>query len=362
MANSCWTSPEITSPATVWEQTRTLNFEVTDYLQLDGMGVGEFISSPVAEVGGYEWNIKFYPDGDDEDCDGHASAFVRCYRQATDPDVTAKLTLSILEKRSQVNVASFDALMCIFSPCDFLTWGHQKFVDKSKLESLSQLGDGCFTIRCVLAVITDEPPSRGLSRELPSQLSSQFESMLEDGRGADVTFRVGSHKFLGHRCVLAARSPVFRAQFYGPMAEKDKPRVKVVDVEPAIFQMMLRYIYADTLPPPPAEGYSVAVMQHLMVAADMYGLERLKLMCEDELCNIMDAATVMSTYVLASQHRCNRLKDECVEFMSSKEMLAAILETNQHFFMTRRRPLSLEGDHEEEEVDHSRKFKRTRTK
>nr|XP_020165427.1 BTB/POZ and MATH domain-containing protein 3-like [Aegilops tauschii subsp. strangulata] len=264
MANSIWTSPEITSPATVWEQTRTLNFEVTDYLQLDGMGVGESISSPVVQVGGYQWKIKFYPDGIDEDCDGHASALVRCYSQDTDPNVTAKFKLSILEKRSQVNVSSFDAPMCIFSPCDFPTWGYQKFVDKSKLESLSQLGDGCFTIRCVLTVVTDEPPSRGLSRELPSQLSSQLESMLEDGRGADVTFRVGSHKFLGHRCVLAARSPVFSAQFYGPMAEKDKPRVKVVDVEPAIFQMMLRYIYTDSMPPPPppAEGYSVAVMQH----------------------------------------------------------------------------------------------------
>ncbi|XP_044320615.1 BTB/POZ and MATH domain-containing protein 3 [Triticum aestivum] len=242
MANSSWTSPEITSPATVWEQTRTLNFEVTDYLQLDGMGVGEFISSPLVEVGGYKWKIKFYPDGIDEDCDGHASAFLRCYSQDTDPDVIAKVTLSILEKRSQVNVASFDKLKCVFSRCDFPAWGHQEFVDKSKLESLSELGDGCFTIRCVLTVVTDEPPSRGLSRELPSQLCSQLESMLEDGRGTDVTFRVGSHKFRGHRCVLAAQSPVFRAQFYGPMAEKDKPRVKVVGVEPAIFQMMLRYI------------------------------------------------------------------------------------------------------------------------
>uniref|UniRef100_A0A453D0Q8 BPM/SPOP BACK domain-containing protein n=1 Tax=Aegilops tauschii subsp. strangulata TaxID=200361 RepID=A0A453D0Q8_AEGTS len=98
-----------------------------------------------------------------------------------------------------------------------------------------------------------------------------------------------------------------------------------------------------------------------MVAADMYGLERLKLMCEDELCNIMDASTVMSTYALASQHRCNRLKDECVEFMSSKEVLAAILETSERF-MPRCRPLPLEGDHEEEEVDQCKKFKRTRTK
>ncbi|KAM3389974.1 hypothetical protein ACQJBY_011872 [Aegilops geniculata] len=368
MANSSSTSPEITSRCvTVREHTGTLNLEVTHYLGLDGIGVGESITSPVLEVCGYRWKIYFYPDGIETTYHGYASAFVHCYSDSKDTDVTAKFTLSILEKRSQANLASFDALKRVFSPRDFHLWGHHYFVDKAKLESLSQLGDGCFTVRCVLTVVTDtdESPSLQLPT-VPSQLFSQLESMLEGGRGADVTFLVGSQEFRGHRSFLAARSPVFGAQFYGPMADKDDmPRVKVIDVEPDIFQMMLHYIYKDSLPLPPADdegGYSVAAMQHLMVAADIYGLERLKLMCEDELCKTMDAATVMSTYALANQHHCSRLKDACVEFiMSSKEVLAAILETNQHFFMTRCRPLPLEGDHEEEDVDHSRKFKRTRT-
>ncbi|XBI95016.1 hypothetical protein VPH35_031561 [Triticum aestivum] len=323
---------------------------------------GESVTSPVLEVGGYRWKIYFYPDGIETTYHGYASAFVHCYSDTKATDATAKFTLSILEKRSQANVASFDAVKRVFSPRDFQLWGHHYFVDKAKLESLSQLGDGCFTIRCVLTVVTDTDESPPL--QLPT-VPSQLESMLEEGRGADVTFLVGSQEFRGHRSFLAARSPVLGAQFYGPMAEKDDmPRVKVIDVEPDIFQMMLHYIYKDSLPLPPADdkgGYSVAAMQHLMVAADIYGLERLKLMCEDELCKIMDAATVMSTYALANQHHCKRLKDACVDFMTSKEVLAAILETNERF-MTRCRPLPLEEDHEEEEVDHSRKFKRPRTK
>ncbi|KAE8807796.1 Speckle-type POZ protein-like protein A [Hordeum vulgare] len=362
------TSAEITSRrVTAWEHTRTLTLEVPDYLQLNGMGVGEFISSPVVEFCGYKWKIKFYPDGIDQDCDGHASALLCCYSQEegmVDPDVTAKFTLSITEKRSQENVARFDhALKRVFSTCEFAesAFGYCEFVQKDKLEWLSQVGDGCFTILCVLTVESPSPPP-----ELPTQLPSQLQGMLEDGTGADVTFRVGRREFRGHRCVLAARSPVFRAQFYGPMARKDKPRVKVIDVEPAIFEMMLHYIYTDSLPPPSDAddegGYGVAAMQHLMVAADMYDLERLKLMCADELCKTMDAATVMSTYALANQHHCNRLKDTCVEFMSSKQVLAAILETNEHF-MTRCRPLPLsDGGHEEEQVDQRKRFKRARTK
>uniref|UniRef100_N1QSM8 Speckle-type POZ protein-like protein B n=1 Tax=Aegilops tauschii TaxID=37682 RepID=N1QSM8_AEGTA len=188
MANSSSTSPEITSRCvTVREHTGTLNLEVTDYLGLVGIGVGEPLTSSVLEVGGYKWMISFYPDGV-ENFHGHAAAFVHCYFDSKDADVTAKFTLSILEKRSQLPT-------------------------------------------------------------VPSLLSSQLESMLEDGRGADVTFLVGSQEFRGHRSFLAARSPVFGAQFYGPMAEKDDmPRVKVIDVEPDIFQMMLHYIYKDSPP------------------------------------------------------------------------------------------------------------------
>nr|XP_020179232.1 BTB/POZ and MATH domain-containing protein 4-like [Aegilops tauschii subsp. strangulata] len=133
MANSSSTSPEITSRCvTVREHTGTLNLEVTDYLGLVGIGVGEPLTSSVLEVGGYKWMISFYPDGV-ENFHGHAAAFVHCYFDSKDADVTAKFTLSILEKRSQVNVASFDSMKRVFSPRDYKTWGHHGFVDKAKL-------------------------------------------------------------------------------------------------------------------------------------------------------------------------------------------------------------------------------------
>ena len=50
-------------------------------------------------------------------------------------------------------------------------------------------------------------------------------------------------------------------------------------------------------------------MQHLLVAADRYGLDRLRLMCEGKLCRGIDARTVATTLALAEQHRCAHLKD-----------------------------------------------------
>ncbi|KAK1627730.1 hypothetical protein QYE76_002045 [Lolium multiflorum] len=66
---------------------------------------------------------------------------------------------------------------------------------------------------------------------------------------ANIVFRVGGQELRAHRSVLAARSPVFRAQFFGSTMEKDDmPRPEVGDMEPAIFQMLLHYIYTDSLP------------------------------------------------------------------------------------------------------------------
>jgi speckle-type POZ protein len=58
-------------------------------------------------------------------------------------------------------------------------------------------------------------------------------------------------------------------------------------------------------------------MQHLLVAADRYGLERLKLRCEEELCKKFDSKTITTTLKLADPHHCKRLKDACLEFLSN---------------------------------------------
>nr|TKW06696.1 hypothetical protein SEVIR_7G256501v2 [Setaria viridis] len=114
------------------------------------------------------------------------------------------------------------------------------------------------------------------------------------------------------------------------MAEKDARRaVRVVDMEPAIFEMLLHFVYTDSLPGS-FDGYGTAVTQHLLVAADRYGLERLKLMCVEKLCRSIDVSTVTTTLALADQHHCQELKEACVAFiMSSPKVLRAIVATDE---------------------------------
>ncbi|TVU50174.1 hypothetical protein EJB05_01534, partial [Eragrostis curvula] len=69
--------------------------------------------------------------------------------------------------------------------------------------------------------------------------------------------------------------------------------------------------------------------QHLLVAADMYGLDRLKVMCERKLALGVAAGTVAATLALAELHGCAQLKAKCIEFMveASPEILSAVLAT-----------------------------------
>uniref|UniRef100_A0A8R7PGX6 MATH domain-containing protein n=1 Tax=Triticum urartu TaxID=4572 RepID=A0A8R7PGX6_TRIUA len=41
------------------------------------MGIGKFIRSITVSVGGYEWCIRYYPDGESNESQGHVSVYLQ---------------------------------------------------------------------------------------------------------------------------------------------------------------------------------------------------------------------------------------------------------------------------------------------
>jgi speckle-type POZ protein len=64
-----------------------------------------------------------------------------------------------------------------------------------------------------------------------------------------------------------------------------------------------------------------AMSQRSLVAADQYGLQRLKLMCEHRLSSLIDRNSVEDILHLAEKHRCAALKEACFDFIGSTETL-----------------------------------------
>jgi speckle-type POZ protein len=58
-------------------------------------------------------------------------------------------------------------------------------------------------------------------------------------------------------------------------------------------------------------------VQHLLVAADRYNLERLKLICEDRLSRHINVASAATILAIAEQHNCRGLKEACFKFLST---------------------------------------------
>lgn len=96
------------------------------------------------------------------------------------------------------------------------------------------------------------------------------------------------------------------------------------------FQAMLLFIYTDKLPDVDEVESTVTMcsstvmVQHLLAAADLYNLDRLKLLCESELCKAINIDTVATILALAEQHHCPQLKDICLKFTANPANLGGV--------------------------------------
>ncbi|CAN6236305.1 unnamed protein product [Urochloa humidicola] len=315
---------ETSSRCVTGSVTAAHNFEVTNFSQLDGMGARKFVSSSTFSIGGYDWRVDFYPDGNKKEDGGvHVSAFL--YFVGGIDGVTVKLSFSLLGKDNQVSKQVRDTRTF---PSVGSDWGWSKFIEKSKLQQLLRLNGDRFTIRCVLTLIDAPHTEERSTIEIPkSKLHQDLTDMLKNGEGADVTFSVRDQLFSAHKCILAMRSTVFKAELFGAMKEKDTKCIKIDDMEPIVFEALLHFIYTDSLLDDCDADKNVA-MQHLLVAADRYGLDRIRLMCEDKLCQGIDVETVATTLVLAEQHHCTQLKDACLGFIASRNVLGVVMKTD----------------------------------
>jgi speckle-type POZ protein len=110
------------------------------------------------------------------------------------------------------------------------------------------------------------------------------------GLGADVTFRVAGETFAAHRFVLAARSPIFKAELLGRTTTGEEGGV-CIRIDGACSRRC--YITCTRIRfPEMTEQEEGTMAGHLLVAADRYGMHRLKLICGETLSEHIGLDTV----------------------------------------------------------------------
>ena len=77
-------------------------------------------------------------------------------------------------------------------------------------------------------------------------------------------------EFRAHKCILAARSPVFKAMFNYRLKENLTSKLIIEDCKPEVVKALLKYIYTSYLPD---DIRTIAIV--LYIAAEKYFIEYL---------------------------------------------------------------------------------------
>jgi speckle-type POZ protein len=295
---------------------------VRGYSVTVGLGVDKILLSGSFSVGGHTWNMLYCPHGHDPHGDWISVGLNLCHTAAANFKI--RCTFSILDDFGEPvpRYTTECRTATCFDKGEVMSF--PTFIKRAELEESLYLKDDCFSVKCDLIVtkIRTEDIAQFVMVP-PSDMHERFDRILQTGELADVTLEVSGETFAAHWCLLAARSSVFMEQFL-PMKESADPHVQISNMDSRVFRVMLRFIYTDSLPELD-DGETMEMAQRLFIAARRYNLEKLKLICENLLCNCIDTSKVASALLFAKQNGCVGLKKACFKFLSSFENLKAII-------------------------------------
>jgi speckle-type POZ protein len=198
-------------------------------------------------VGGYEWEVRMYPAtvifgaGYGEPLFRKSSKPLSV-REKTDwgydarwlalklvilgkPGVRAALGCRLVDARGVLEPSEEKSVSNYFGSCNSCTEA-VLLMETRDLAASGYLRGDSLSVECSVTVLRELPvptipfPAKEAIVPPSTNLHLHFGELLQSEAGADVMFVVSGETFAAHKLILAARSPVFMAQFYGQMMEK----------------------------------------------------------------------------------------------------------------------------------------------
>ncbi|XP_044354272.1 BTB/POZ and MATH domain-containing protein 1-like [Triticum aestivum] len=329
----------------------THQFDIAGYSTAREALVGS-VRSGSFHAGGFIWALVCRLHDRSAPC-GLASISLELSKNETDEDVVAMASLRIDESSGTGKFPA--AVWCSDKPKTFDAWStsavawelavpvafrrhESRYIDK---------GADCLTIHCTVDVLLQQQESSAAAGSVdtrncfvsvppPPSISRDLHRLLRERQSPepDVTFVLDDGtEIQAHKLVMAMRSPVFRAEFLcGDMKERSTRHLTMDDMSASTLRAMLYFIYTDEQPTPRKGRCQVAMAQDLLVAADLYDLERLRLMCEKILSGSLDVGNVMATLMHAhGRHSCQQLEALCIDFMASDPDVYNAVEATEEY-------------------------------
>ncbi|KAM0851490.1 hypothetical protein ACQ4PT_052388 [Festuca glaucescens] len=198
---------------------------------------GTDVNSSMFSVGGHDWRIRCYPNGNVEKNQGSTSLFLQQARHAKTSDATASFKMSILDKAWKPSLTGTVEKGHRFMGDD---WGFNDFVKLEDLDKEKYLEDDCLSVLCDVTVdvelstedYTDEvDAAEELTKAPPSFPLHGLAEAIWKRHEPDVKIEVGEGQTLAaHRWVLEAGSPIFKADL-ALISNDTVPELRVDDMD-----------------------------------------------------------------------------------------------------------------------------------
>ena len=185
-------------------------------------------------------------------------------------------------------ISRFCHIAVVYRECMYIHAGY---------DGQSRLGD-FKSYSFVENVVLDIPPPTIL-HDLRSYINrSDLSDVVLSTKDEDPPTEIFGHK------IILARCPYFSAMFSSNMSETIQNRVELSDVSGVVLEAIIAYLYTDELI---TSLSSTAELMALFTAADRYGLERLKRICEQSIlstisienaCDILQSSDMVNAATL----------------------------------------------------------------
>lgn len=149
----------------------------------------------------------------------------------------------------------------------------------------------------------------------PPGLVDDLRKLINNPDLADIRFSVEGKQVYAHKAVIAIRSEYFRVMICGGMREsldisQSNAPIELPDVSYNVFLKVLEFLYTDSI-----RDVSLELGIHLLIASELFMLDRLKSLCEDLIRRDIHVDNVISILVASHRHNALALKDIALEFI-----------------------------------------------
>lgn len=168
--------------------------------------------------------------------------------------------------------------------------------------------------------LTQVPHRMDSQRELAEELRLYQSTLLQDGlkdlleekKFIDCTLKAGDRSLPCHRLILSACSPYFREYFLSEIEEEKKKEVALDNVDPAILDLIIKYLYSASI------DLNDANVQDIFALSSRFQIPSVFTVCVSYLQKRLAPGNCLAILRLGLLLDCPRLAISAREFVSDR--------------------------------------------